>query len=174
MPIIHICKSLLHNEQLLQHLLAEQVEECGHVGEEVEASVDLGVADLVEDGLVGEVVEALPALDHLVGQDLVDHRVDLLQAVQVALREGALRYLGLDVGLAGVGGLFDLGYLLDDVEQSDLVLAVPEDDILEVGDGDHFDGLDHEAGVISKGIHDITEIRLHELVVTLMLLVDLQ
>lgn len=76
----------------------------------------MGVADLVEDGLVGEVVEALPALDHLVGQDLVDHRVDLLEAVQVALREGALGYLGLDVRLAGVGRLLDLGNLLYDVE----------------------------------------------------------
>lgn len=64
--------SLFHDEELSEGLLSEVVEEGCHVGHELKATVD-GARDLLQDGLVGHLVEAFPSLHHVVHLDLLQH-----------------------------------------------------------------------------------------------------
>jgi hypothetical protein len=94
--------------------------------------------------------------------------------VEISLGEGAFSDFGFDVRKAGVGKLVDFGDLLNNVEKSDFVLTLLENHILQVGNGDHFDGNSEKIGIVGKGMNNITEVGLHKSIVGLMLLVDFQ
>jgi hypothetical protein len=149
--------SFFHDGKLAEDVGAEQVEDGGEIGHKLKAAID-GAADLIKDGLVGHLIEALPPLQHLVLLDLLDDGADVLEALLVVAGEGALEHLGLDEADAGVGGLRDGGDGFDDGQKLPPVGAVPQEGVLQVWDGDQSDAGAHQDWVICEGYCYFAEI----------------
>jgi hypothetical protein len=92
--------------------------------------------------------------------------------VEIFLRESTDSDFGFDVRKAGVGKLVDFGDLLNNVEESNFILTLLKNHILQIGNGNHFDGNSNKTRIVGKSMNNITEVGLHKSIVRLILLAD--
>lgn len=129
-------RSALHQHELAAHVVAEQPQHRGELRQELELAAELRAPDALQQGLLGHPVEARPALDHVVGVDLLDDALDVPECPEEALRELPPADADLQEALAGGVGDRDLEELLYQVEEPGPDAGLLVDGVLQVGDYD--------------------------------------